>query len=131
MVKFWIETRDAPIINQLNLFIMLQSFFTSLCASGDVRVPESAVNDFVNFCKLRGVRANVRFCPKRAIYCVDDLVKVADPGDWFTAFIDYCNETEQDKKTASFIDFVEAAKNELIRYLETENGIYYINDWNF
>lgn len=61
----------------------------------------------------------------------DELVKIAEKGDYVTACIEYLKEGWDDPSSApSLKQFIQYVRNQEIRYLEDENGIYYINDWN-
>ena len=60
-------------------------------------------------------------------YADEDLVKVAEMGDYETALEDYKKECEDDSVTME--EFLERMQNASIRYCERADGIYYINDW--
>lgn len=63
-------------------------------------------------------------------YSDEELVKVAESGDYITAFIDYLKELigpGAEKLTLN--SFVKDMRSGKIRYCEKNDGIYYVNDW--
>lgn len=61
----------------------------------------------------------------------NELVKIASQGDYMTAYIDYLKEGWDNPSSAPNLEeFIQMVKNQTIRYVEDENGIYYVNDWN-
>ena len=70
---------------------------------------------------------------KRFFYCdevystypVEDLVKVAESGDYETAFSDYKNELGYCDDNITIEDFISGMKNATIRYCENEDGIFF------
>ena len=63
-------------------------------------------------------------------YSDEELVKVAEPGDYTAAFIDYLKEligSDADKLTLN--SFIQDMRSGKIRYCEKNDGIYYVNDW--
>ena len=63
-------------------------------------------------------------------YLEEDLIKVAEPGDYETAYDDYREEGCGDHEGELLLsEFIEQMKAGMIRYCERNDGIYYINDW--
>ena len=63
-------------------------------------------------------------------YADEELVKVANPGDYTSAFIDYLKELIGSQADGlSLNSFIQDMRNGKIRYCEKNDGIYYINDW--
>ena len=63
-------------------------------------------------------------------YSDEELVKVANPGDYTSAFIDYLKELIGSQADGlSLNSFIRDMRNGKIRYCEKNDGIYYINDW--
>lgn len=63
-------------------------------------------------------------------YLEEDLVKVAETGDYKTAYDDYREESCGDHEGELLLsEFIEQMKAGMIRYCERNDGIYYINDW--
>ena len=61
----------------------------------------------------------------------NDLVRIADAGDYETAFNDYLLEGDEDMNEGITLeDFVRMLNEGSIRYCEKADGIYYINDWS-
>jgi hypothetical protein len=61
----------------------------------------------------------------------DELVKIAEKGYYVTTYIEYLKERWDDPSSApSLKQFIQHVRNQEIRYIEDENGIYYGNDWN-
>lgn len=61
-------------------------------------------------------------------YLEEDLVKVAETGDYETALEDYRKECEDDSVTME--EFLGGMKTASVSYCERNDGIYYINDWS-
>ena len=63
-------------------------------------------------------------------YSDEDLVKVAEPGDYTSAFIDYLKELiGADAENLTLNSFIKDMRSGKIRYCEKNDGIYYVNDW--
>lgn len=60
----------------------------------------------------------------------EDLVKVADKGDYQAAFIDYLKEKCGLGDDITLNWFIKHLRNGDFRYRELSDGIYYINDYN-
>ena len=60
----------------------------------------------------------------------EDLVKVAESGDYETAFLDWIADYEPDEQDKPTIEeMMERMRNGDIRYCENADGIFYINEW--
>lgn len=63
-------------------------------------------------------------------YSDKELVKVAEPGDYTAAFIDYLKELiGADSENLTLNSFIKDMRSGKIRYCEKNDGIYYVNDW--
>lgn len=65
-------------------------------------------------------------------YPEEDLVKIAENGDYGTLLKDYLGYHGDDLKegeTVKVEDLIDAMMKGEIRWCEKDSGIYYINDW--
>lgn len=60
----------------------------------------------------------------------EDLVKVAEVGDYESAYADYLNESDSDGSELTFEEFLYDMQSGQVRYCERGDGIYYINDFS-
>lgn len=66
------------------------------------------------------------------MYTDEDLVKIAENGDYdalLKDYIDYQGDDLEEGEVVKVEDLIDAMMKGEIRWCEKDSGIYYINDW--
>ena len=86
-----------------------------------------------NFNEIMGTRTTKTFFWCDEFYSqfpAEDLVKVAESGDYETALADWVSDYDPDDEFPPTMDELLTRMREGdIRYCENEDGIFYINEW--